>query len=149
MVIEWKEDLATGNEEIDTQHKELFQQFNNLQTACNQGRGRKELYNMMIFLDDYVTSHFAMEEHLQIKYAYPGYQTHKEEHDSFLNNFKQLVDRFYRKGATPTLVIQTDLTMINWLIRHVNERDKALANFLNTVMQQEKQDETPAVMPNS
>ena len=47
MVIVWKEELATGNEEIDNQHKEMFRRFNDFQSACKQGKGQDELSNLL------------------------------------------------------------------------------------------------------
>ena len=74
MAIEWRESLATGHEEIDNQHKELFKRFNNLLTACNKGKGNEEVGNLLKFLSDYVVSHFAAEEQLQIRHNFSGYQ---------------------------------------------------------------------------
>ena len=37
MYIEWRDDLLTGVDEIDWQHKELFVRFNLLLDACQKG----------------------------------------------------------------------------------------------------------------
>ena len=39
MWIRWRESLAIGVEEIDSQHRELVEQFGRLLVACEQGRG--------------------------------------------------------------------------------------------------------------
>ncbi len=134
MVIVWKKELATGNEEIDNQHKELFRRFNNLQSACKQGRGLDELSNLLTFLGEYVRSHFALEEQLQIDHDYPGYLKHKEQHDDFIHNFKELEDQLNTKGTTSTLLMQTNYVLVNWLTRHFIWTDKDLAKFLLTAM---------------
>jgi hemerythrin len=64
MVIVWKEELATGYEGIDSQHKEMFRRFNDFQSACKQGKGLGELSSLLTFLDEYIRSHFALEEQL-------------------------------------------------------------------------------------
>jgi hemerythrin len=133
MAIEWREELATGNREIDSQHKELFRRFNNLLESCNQGKGKEEVYNMLLFLGDYVRTHFDAEEHLQIKHGYPGYAAHKEEHDKFILDLRQLESQLSTEGSTIVLVIQTNQAIVNWLIRHISGTDKQLANFLHTV----------------
>lgn len=130
MAIEWREDLVTGNDEIDNQHKELFRRFNNLLNACNQGKGNEELRNLLLFLGEYVRSHFAMEERLQVRHNYPGYLAHKEEHESFINDLHSLESRVSSEGATVALVIKTNQIMVNWLIRHISRTDKELAAFL-------------------
>lgn len=132
MLIEWNDDLATGNSEIDDQHRELFRRFNNLLTACNQGKGRGEVSGLLLFLGEYIRSHFAMEETLQLRHRYPEYAAHKEEHEGFIRRLKELECQFNAEGATLALVIQTNQTMAGWLIRHINGTDKKLAAFLRT-----------------
>jgi hemerythrin len=134
MVIHWNEELATGNEEIDNQHKELFRRFNNFQSACKQGKGQDEVSNLLTFLGEYVRSHFALEEHLQINHDYPGYLKHKAEHDGFICNFRKLEDQLKTQGPTSTLLIQTNMALVTWLMRHFTWMDKDLANFLHTAM---------------
>src|ERR1700686_3655856 len=108
MVIVWTEDLATGYEEIDNQHKEMFRRFNDFQSACKQGKGIDELSNLLTFLDEYIRSHFALEEQLQIDHNYPGYLKHKDQHDDFIRNFKELEVKLNTRGNTATLLMQTN-----------------------------------------
>jgi hemerythrin len=75
-----------------------------------------------------------MEEELQQRYLYPEYASHKEEHVGFIRDFNKLGNQFDEEGATLLLVIQTNKTMVDWLIRHINGTDKKLAAFLRTVM---------------
>jgi hemerythrin len=134
MFIVWNEELATGDEEIDNQHKELFRRFNNLQSACKQGKGLDELSNLLTFLGEYVRSHFALEEQLQIVHDYPGYLKHKEEHDGFIRNLRKLEDQLNTKGTTSALLIQTNMAIGNWLTRHFTWTDKDLADFLHSAL---------------
>jgi hemerythrin len=130
MATEWNETLATGNSAIDNQHKELFKRFDSLMEACHQRKGKEELLNLLMFLGDYVKTHFAMEEELQIKHSYPDYPAHKEQHEGFIVDLHKLEQQFKEGGATLTLVIQTNQTMVNWLINHINVKDKHLAAYL-------------------
>jgi hemerythrin len=130
MEIAWNENLATGNTEIDNQHKELFSHFANLLTACHERRGREEVLNMFSFLDSYVRDHFALEERLQLQSDYPGYAKHKSQHDGFVRELKQLEKQLTDDGATLMLVIKTNQTMVKWLVNHVNEEDRKLADYL-------------------
>lgn len=132
MLIEWNDDLTTGNKIIDEQHRELLARFNTLLTACNQGKGKDEVKGLLQFLGEYVKSHFAMEERLQQQYSYPEYFSHRAEHEGFIGNLKRLTDQFSEEGATLLLVIQTNQAMVEWLIRHINGTDKKLAAFLRT-----------------
>ncbi len=132
MAVEWRENLATGNEEIDRQHMELFRRFNSLLAACNQGKGKDDVNGLLLFLNDYIRTHFALEELLQEQHDYPGYTAHKEQHDKFRRDLRDLERQFGEEGASLSLVIQTNQTMINWLLRHISGTDRELAGFLRT-----------------
>ena len=132
MSIEWSETLATGNSAIDSQHKELFARFDNLLTACNQRKGKEEVQGVLTFLGDYVRSHFAMEEQLQQKNNYPHYAAHKAQHEEFIRDLQKLEDQFKAEGVSLSLVIQTNQTMVNWFVKHINAVDRSLADYLRT-----------------
>lgn len=132
MLIEWDEELATGNDTIDGQHKELIDRINTLLVACNQGKGRAEVSKLLQFMGDYVCSHFATEEELQHRHAYPEFSAHKAEHEEFVLKMRNLEHQFNTDGATLPLVIQTNQSMVGWLISHINVTDKKLASYLRT-----------------
>ena len=132
MAVEWNEKLATGNSVIDNQHKELFARFDSLLTACNERKGKEEVYNLLLFLGDYVKSHFALEERLQQESNYPHYGEHKAQHESFIRDLLRLENQLKLEGASLSLVIQTNQTMVNWLIQHINITDREMAGYLRT-----------------
>ena len=132
MAIEWSEKLATGNNHIDNQHKELILRFNTLLAACNQRKGKEEVHDLLLFLGDYVKTHFSMEETLQQRHNYPHYPAHKEEHEGFIRDLQRLEEQLKVEGASFPLVIQTNQTMVNWLIKHINGMDKEMAVYLRS-----------------
>lgn len=132
MAIEWNEKLATGNSNIDNQHQELFRRFDSLLAACNQRKGKEEVHNLLLFLGDYVKTHFSMEEALQKSNNFPGYPDHKKEHDGFIREFDKLEEQLKLEGTSFSLVIQTNQTMVNWLIKHINRMDKEMATYLRS-----------------
>lgn len=130
MSISWNNNLLTGIEVIDSQHKELFSRFDSLVAACNQGKGRDEVMRLLQFLDDYIREHFAAEEQLQVKHNYPHYGEHKSQHVTFVADVDRLKKQFLSEGATLPLVIQTNQALVNWLIKHISNVDLAFAKFL-------------------
>jgi len=113
--------------------RNCLKDFNNLLTACNKGKGNEEGGNLLKFLSDYVVSHFAAEEQLQIRHDFPGYQDHKQQHDDFIRDLRNIQNEFNREGAGIAVVIQTNKMIVNWLIKHISGTDKELATFLRTV----------------
>ena len=134
MALEWRDSFVTGIQEIDDQHKELFQIINKLFDACSQGKGKDEVKNVIDFLSDYVVRHFATEESLQQQYNYPEYDAHKKLHEDFINEFSDIKKEFEAQGATPMFVMQVNRRVVDWLIMHIGRVDKELGKFLKDKM---------------
>lgn len=135
MAVQWTQDLATGIEEIDNQHKELFNRINALIDACSKGKGKEELSGVLNFLADYVVMHFGAEEERMKALAYPDYEAHKKQHDGFIADFLDLKQKLEQKGPTVDLVIKVNHFLFDWLINHIRKMDKVLGAFLKTRIQ--------------
>lgn len=129
-MIEWNSKLATGIDEIDDQHKELFSRVNLLMEACNVGKGREEVTRLLQFLSAYVRIHFESEEQIQIESGYPGYPEHRLAHQQFSKDIERLKHQFTTEGASLVLVIETNQMVAAWLTQHISRMDKALADYL-------------------
>jgi hemerythrin len=129
MSMEWSSNLATGVTEIDNQHKEIFNRVNRLSAACSEGKGKEEVLRLLLFLEDYIKEHFAAEERLQL-HGYPDYAAHKSQHTRFIADVARLTTAFREEGATLTLVIMTNKTLVSWLIQHIGKTDMELAKYL-------------------
>ncbi|MEW6107830.1 MAG: bacteriohemerythrin [Nitrospirota bacterium] len=132
MTIEWTDDLATGVDDIDNQHRELFNKINNLLQACRQGKGKDEVKKVIQFLDDYVITHFSAEEKYMDKYDYPGYPGHRAQHQEFMENFSHLKRQFEEEGVGIYLVLNTNRMVVDWLINHIRKLDRSLGAFLKS-----------------
>lgn len=130
MGIEWRQSLSTGIEEIDNQHKELFDRVNKLFDSCNQHKGKEEVGEIVKFLEDYVVTHFRDEEKIMEKYSYPEIKPHKELHQQFIKDFLTLKDCFQKEGPTTHFVITMNRTVVDWLIKHVGNIDKSLGKYI-------------------
>ena len=119
MAIEWTEDLATGVDTIDNQHKELFQRINNLLEACTRGKGKEEVKKVIGFLEDYVVTHFSEEEKYMVKFEYPETASHKKQHLEFMDNFLSLKKQFDEEGPGVHIVVITNNLIVEWLKNHI------------------------------
>ena len=122
MAIEWTEDLAVGSKEIDDQHRELFRMINQMLEACNQGKGKAVLDEILGFLENYVVTHFGTEERLMQQYNYPDEQ--------FIKSFMELKKEMATTGPGTHIVIMTNRTVVGWLNSHIRNVDKLLGAFL-------------------
>jgi hemerythrin len=128
MPVTWKKEFAIGVAEIDKQHLEMFNRFDRFLEAIDQGKGDKELRDVLIFLKDYIVRHFKAEEALQKQFNYPHLEMHLAEHRSFE---KQLIELDRHRGPSGELVHLTRNILIQWLIQHICKLDSDLAGFIN------------------
>lgn len=131
MTISWKENLASGSAEIDSQHKELFQRINSLLAAFERGAPNpEEVARIVQYLSDYVVFHFGNEETYMTKYSYSSISAHKAQHEQFVKNFLKLKDRLMMEGISAPLAEDTKELCVDWLINHIKYSDRALGLYL-------------------
>jgi hemerythrin len=132
MSIEWKEDLVTGLESIDNQHREIFARFSLFSDACSDGRGGDELLNLVDFLSVYTVEHFRDEEKTMDDVDYPRLASHEKEHAVFLEEFGRFKEIIEEKGPSLENILNKKRAMIRWLINHIGQMDRAFADFIRT-----------------
>lgn len=132
MRLQWTHDLSVGVEEIDNQHKELFDRINNLDSAMKQGRAKEEVIRLIEFLDAYVIIHFGAEEKYMTDYNYPGYTLHKTKHDWFKKEFSDIRTRLDANGITPDVIMLSNNLLITWFSNHIRGIDMLLGSFLRS-----------------
>lgn len=130
MHIEWSEELALGVPEIDDQHREIFRRFDIMLHACTAGRAQEEIAPLIDFLAEYVAVHFRDEELLQEQSGYPGYAEHRAEHADFAERVAGLRTALATEGPSLILLIRTNKILVDWLINHISNSDRKLAEFL-------------------
>lgn len=130
MAVEWTKELSTELTLVDEQHREIFRRADNLLEACKAGKGKDEVAGTLRFLEDYVVSHFGVEEKIQKDCGYPLYEEHRAMHRQFLAEVEALRNRFDREGPSLDMVIQTNKTVVDWLINHIMKADKALGTYI-------------------
>ena len=134
MTIQWDSSLASGSQEIDTQHQELFRRIDSLVSALEKGSGREEVAGIVRYLTDYVVEHFGNEERYMGTYAYSSASAHRAQHEQFVKNFTKLKDRLMMEGINPILIDDTKDLCVAWLVNHIKYSDRALGMFLKLKM---------------
>jgi hemerythrin-like metal-binding protein len=74
--LAWKESYSVGINQIDEQHKVLFQMLNKLYDAMKEGKGKAVLVNLLSELFEYTKYHFKTEEDIITKYNYSKVKEH-------------------------------------------------------------------------
>jgi hemerythrin len=132
MKLQWTQNFSVGVEEIDSQHKELFDRINHLDSAMKQDRAKDEVIRLIEFLDKYVIIHFDAEEKYMIDYNYAGYALHKTKHDWFKKEFSDIRTKLDAGGVTPDLIMLSNNLLITWFSNHIRTIDMTLGSFLKS-----------------
>lgn len=130
MAIEWQEELATGIEHIDEQHKGIFAMFAAFTMACNDGCANVELVNLVGFLEDYARDHFRDEEKALREAEYPGLALQQQNHKLFLNEVAAFKRKVCESRPDMPEIMGMKRLLIRWLIQHIKHLDMAFADFL-------------------
>jgi len=126
----WKDSLLTGVPQMDKEHRKLVEAIDKLMDACQQGKGRDIVGEILSFTVSYAKQHFKDEEQLQAKYSYPGMEAHKQIHAKFLDDVTVLVREFDQTGPSITLTGKLNKALVSWLISHISGEDRKLGEFI-------------------
>ena len=130
--LAWNNSYKIGNEQVDSQHYQLFVLLSELVSFCMSGSDKAKLQETLDFLLYYTTRHFEDEEVLQIQCGYPDYQRHKQLHHEFRTAVDNLVKRFAKNGSSAELSYSVNRLVITWLLDHIQQEDKKIGEFLNS-----------------
>lgn len=127
-MINWTDELLTGNAKVDAQHRNLFKMMEQLRISINGNGSRQEIGQNLEILGRYVLSHFADEEQLMRDANYPGLVEHQEHHqiltaktNEFLNLFHQHKPVDYQEVLTFASewirdhVLYEDMKIVAWI----------------------------------
>lgn len=128
--IEWTQKNAVGVEEVDNQHKLLFDLLNRLHESVVQGKEQGELHAILDDLIEYTVYHFKTEEDLFLKHHYPPYQDHKDVHDDLTRTAVDLQKQLRDGSAVLSFELLDFLN--NWLMEHTLGLDQEMGPFLNS-----------------
>tara|TARA_R110001592_G_C13189203_1_gene752164 strand:+ start:620 stop:1021 length:402 start_codon:yes stop_codon:yes gene_type:complete len=120
--LTWSEDLSVGNEIIDSQHKKLFELFEDItrNPQTNLDRILEEVGN-------YINLHFAEEERWMARVGYPDISEHRQTHKAFVDStLRMKMDHIMGGKLSPkqlTKFLQT------WLVEHIQGCDLQIKQF--------------------
>ena len=131
MSIVFDKNLETGNETIDTQHRELIARVNKLTEDCAVGREKNVAVQTLDFLMDYTDFHFKDEEKLQEEKNYPLLAAHRDHHGKFVKAVEELREMLEEEeGPTEAFVEAVKKNIVDWLLNHILVWDKQLALYV-------------------
>ena len=128
--IAWSSDIETGNDTIDSQHKQLFKLTSDIIEACESEKDRMEVGKILNFLASYTVKHFTEEEALQLEHKFPDYERHRKLHENFKFKIVELIHQYQTDSTSIDLCAQINHTVIRWLLQHIKGEDTKIAEHI-------------------
>lgn len=124
--MKWQPHYATGDAQIDEQHKTLFASSDQFRETLEAGEGRATYDLFLEFLTAYAEAHFDSEEGCMLAHKCPVAAQNKHEHGLFLKMIEKENDRFAEQGFN-VAAAEATLNMIDrWLDSHICRIDVQL-----------------------
>lgn len=130
MALQWDESLELGIEEIDNQHRSIFEHFKQLSEATQEGKSKEIVEGLIDFLCEYTHAHFATEDKLMTEYKYPKIDEQRHEHSEFTRDIRELKHRIEVEGATREISLEISGKLLRWIIQHVKNHDKIMGEYV-------------------
>lgn len=124
----WTDELETGVELIDSQHKSIFKKAHEI-FELGVDFDKKELKKMIGFLMGYTNNHFTDEENLMVDYEYKDLLEHRRQHNYFVEEIYKIYLRSTEKIDEKLLNDLKDL-VTKWLREHINVHDKKFVDAI-------------------
>jgi hemerythrin-like metal-binding domain len=132
----WKEKYRVGVGLIDRQHEELFRRVTDfVETLRAPGEWEQKVTKVnetLVFMKDYVVTHFRDEEAYQEGIGYPGLEEHCKIHNDMMQYVNDIAAQYEREGYNEKLMQQFAGKLIAWLINHVAVSDQKIAEYVNS-----------------
>jgi two-component system NtrC family sensor kinase len=127
LLFTWEQKFSTGIDEIDTQHKQLFNLINKLNETITLGESQQILIRAMDKLVAYTYYHFDAEENFMRQNGYPEplFLDHQVKHRAFI---KKIAKEQLRCATDPKKISMELLNFfMDWFTDHILDADKHMA----------------------
>jgi len=129
-MFEWNDSLRTGVEEIDSQHKKLFEKSNSYFSAQQSGINDQIIVDTLNYMVEYAKLHFVTEEnHMELS-DYDGLTSHRDDHKRLVAHLVDIYKTLISRKNPEELVNSLNSFIQDWFVTHIFQHDKRMADFL-------------------
>ncbi len=131
-IIVWTEELSTGIEWQDIQHKEFLELTNSVFDLFYENRGKIDFDKTINELERYAKHHFSHEDRYMELFEFPGLDGHLKQHKEFwlfIEDIKLASNRNVLEAGRICNKLNT------WILEHIKVVDKKLGRFLQVKSQ--------------
>ncbi len=125
--IEFSENDLVHVNSIDYQHKKFVEILNKLFYSFNE-KDKEKIITYLDELIEHLEIHFENEENLMKMYNYPGYISHKLEHDRIYKKILSTAEK--NKSGELDLSVDDLNSLKRWFYNHLDLNDKKCGEYL-------------------
>lgn len=126
-LIEWKDEFSVGVAAVDLEHRDLINLINDLHSMMHAGATQQQVVSSLGEIFAQISAHFALEEKFMRDANYEGYPSHKEDHESLLDEIRDIMDRVEDDGSYEEDRLSSELE--RWFTEHFRTHDARLHRF--------------------
>ena len=123
-LLKWKPAYSLAIPSVDLEHREMIALINDCYERLGSGGDEGAIEDFLGEIHSGISAHFALEEQMMYKAAYPEYEAHKADHEKLLDEIRELMDVFFDDPEAGTRQLQFSLG--NWFGRHFATFDARL-----------------------
>ncbi|MGR3175586.1 MAG: bacteriohemerythrin [Candidatus Scalindua sp.] len=126
-MVEWDDKYSVDISIIDEEHKKFIDIINKAIVAKEHNGNPEEIKEVLNEITIYALAHFTTEEIYMIKFNYPEYQYHREEHLAFSIKTMTNLDKVIEGDCQKANEILESLKQ--WLINHIQGTDRKYVDY--------------------
>ena len=131
-MIKWEDKYSVNISMLDEEHQKIIAKVNAVTVADWHNYTLEKIAETIHDMITYAKKHFKSEEDYMIKFKYSAYQSHKEEHDKFVERITFYYDRLILNDY----IVENNIFDIlkhfkQWLIDHILVIDKGYTECFN------------------
>ena len=123
-LMRWRPSFSLGVPSVDQEHREMIELINGVYRAFSGQTDADGIEAMLGEIHAAIGAHFALEERLMRAASYPEYAVHKQDHESLLEQIRDLMDDYVADPGRGRLLLQARLS--EWFERHFASFDARL-----------------------
>ncbi|MFT5140872.1 MAG: hemerythrin [Lysobacterales bacterium] len=123
-LLKWKPAYSLAIPSVDLEHREMIALINECYERLQGDSGNQAIEAFVGEIHAGISAHFALEEQIMRKSAYPEYLAHKADHEELLNEIRDMMDYLSEDPVEGALQLQENLG--DWFGRHFSTFDARL-----------------------
>jgi len=123
-LLQWRDEFSLGIAEVDHEHRELIELINRLQQDLRAGTDTQKTVSSLGEIYAQIAAHFALEEKMMRDTHYLAYAEHKEDHETLLDDLRDIMDDVEDDGVLDETQLTDDLN--RWFGDHFQTHDAKL-----------------------